>query len=275
MKMIPYLSDYHFAHLKGLTNYINLNITHMCHAAVNSDWHCDDRCDNTNRLYFILDGQAFLCHNGETIALTPGRAYLIPANITYSFYCEEYMEHIFIHFFLNIIPQRDLLSSVQKINSFDMPKASIEAVKDMFYAESIAAAMFFQSYLYYLLFTVISPYDSQINRDIMLYQQYAALYDYIKDNVYADTTVAQVCKNTGYSQRHLSYKFKADTGQTIKAYMTELLLNRLKYMLSFSDMPIRQIAAELHFTDEFYCSRFFRKHMQISPREYRKTHWMK
>lgn len=268
--MEPYISDYSFTHLKNLTNYINLKITHMYHAAVDNDWHCEKRCDNINRLYFILDGKAYLHYNNKTVTLTPGKVYLIPANLTYSYNCDNFMEHIFIHFSMSIIPQKDLLSGIQKIIDFNVPKSEFKSIKKMFYAENIKAAMFFKSYFYSLLFTVISPYDKQISRDIILYKQYHVLYDYITNNLYADTTVSDICKNTGYSQRHISYKFKTDTGQTIKAYITELLVDKLKYMLSFTDIPIKEIASQLHFNDEFYCSRFFKKHMNISPREYRK-----
>lgn len=270
--MIPYRSDISFTQLKDLTNYIHLNITHFYHSAVDSRWRDENRCDNTNRLYFVLDGEAHLYCSGEKIRLMAGGIYLIPANLSYSYCCERYMEHIFVHFFLNIIPQKELLSDIQKVIRFEISAAELESVKEMFYAENVKSAMFFQSYLYHLLFDIMPACEKQVNCDIALYKKYSALYDYIKENLSADMTVAEICKNTGYSQRHLSYKFKTDTGGTIKSYITDLLLDRIKYMLSFTELSIKEIASELHFSDEFYFSRFFRKHMDISPRDYRKIH---
>jgi len=270
--MEPYVSDYSFTDLKELSNYIHLNITHMFHAAVDRNWKNENRCDNINRLYFILDGSGYVYAGGERTKLRPGNAYLIPANICYSYGCDDYMEKLFIHFSLNIIPQKELLSEIGQIIEIKMTVHEIEDMEKIFHNQNITSSLFLKGYLYQMLFKAVSLSDVQIERDICLFKKYQKLYTYITNNLYADTRVAQICQNTGYSQRHISYSFKKDMGQTIKEYITQLLLDEIKHLLIFTDMPIKNISSKLHFTDEFYCSRYFKKHMGISPRDYREMH---
>ena len=110
-----------------------------------------------------------------------------------------------------------------------------------------------------------------MDNDIRLYRKYKELYKYIESNLSARLSVAEVSKNVGYSQTDIGRQFKADTGQTIKEYITELLTEQMKNMLR-RNCPLQQAADELGFSDISYCSKFFTKHMGITPREYVRKH---
>lgn len=249
-----------------------MKITHILHVCVDRDWHDENHCDNINRLYFILNGKGYLIVNNNKIDLLPNHVYLIPANLNYSYGCDEHMEKIFVHFSLCIIPNKELLSDLQKISIFEVDSAKLESLKNIFYKENTQSAMFFKSYLYESLSVISKPIDEQISHDITLYKKYHKLYQYITHNPYADTTIEHICAETGFSRRYISYRFKQDTGQTLKKYLTTLIIDNLKYMLQCTNMSIKDISTELHFNNEFYCSKFFKKHVGISPREYRKKH---
>ena len=116
---------------------------------------------------------------------------------------------------------------------------------------------------------LVSPDSSRVENDIALYRKYASLYQYIENNLYADLTVAEVCRHIGFSQTYIGQKFKADTGSTIKSFITNALIEKLKQLLISTNVPIGGIAEELRFDSESYCSKFFKKHMGISPSRYR------
>ncbi|PIE21347.1 MAG: hypothetical protein CSA64_02410 [Arachnia propionica] len=71
------------------------------------------------------------------------------------------------------------------------------------------------------------------------------------------------------SESHFARKFKAATGQSFISYVTEKRLERAKFMLLHTDKPVLKIAAELCFQPVNYFSRTFKRHVGVSPSEYR------
>lgn len=266
------MEDYNMLELTDLSGYINMKISHIFHVCLDKKWHSENRTDNINRLYFVFDGEAYLTVNGERIDLLPNHIYLIPANLNYSYGCDDYMEKIFVHFSLCIIPNKELLSDMQRVFIFEADSDRMEQIRDMLYKENMQASMFLKSYIYKLLSDISTPIDERICQDVIIFKKYFRLYQYITDNLYADVTIEDICRETGFSRRYISYRFKQDTGQTLKEYFTALIVDRLKYMLQCTNMPVKTISAELRFNNEFYCSKFFKKHTGLSPREFRKKH---
>ena len=62
------------------------------------------------------------------------------------------------------------------------------------------------------------------------------------------------------------------TGLAPLEYQTSLRIRRACHLLSSSDLPIAQIAAETGFDTPAYFARYFRKRLNMSPSEYRMAH---
>lgn len=261
-----------FSYLIDFCNGLKLKITHIYHRTLDNKWNFDNHCHNFNRIYFVLDGHGYLYNDTERVDLEPYNIYIIPANSCYNYRCEEYLEKIFIHFNLCVIPDRDLLSNVKRIVKIKSSKEEMGKIKNICYAETVTSAMFFQDYVRRLVIDIIEPYSEQITNDLKIYKKYERLYKYVEDNLYADTKVADVCSYMGFSQTYIGQQFKADTGQTIKDFMTDMLIEKMKYLFQFSENSIKEVADKLHFNNEFYCSKFFKKHIGISPKEYKRSH---
>ena len=220
----------------------------------------------------MMDGHGYLYNDTERVDLEPYNIYLIPANSCYNYRCENYMEKIFVHFKMYIIPDKDLFSSIKRIVKIKSSQEEIEKIKEICYSESAAAAMFLNNYIYGLAMKLIEPHSDRVESDLKIYKKYERLYKYIEDNLYADTKVSDICKYIGFSQTYIGQRFKEDTGQTIKDFMTDMLIEKMKYMFQISNCSIKEVSERLHFNNEFYCSKFFKKHMGISPREYKRLH---
>lgn len=264
--------NHNFRHLTDLFNYTNIKVSHIFHRGVDCEWHFNNYCHNFNRVYVVLDGSAVLFDDKENITMLPNNIYIIPANHTYSCRCGEYMEKFFFHFTATIIPQNDLLSNLGRIVTMPINNEEIRLLKEMLYSENIKSALFLQNYIRSLILQIIEPRTDKIEKDIAVYLRYEKLYKYIEDNLYADISVAEVCRHIGFSQTYIGQKFKADTGSTIKQYITSAVIERLRYLLLVTTLSIGDIAKKLHFDSESYCSKFFKKHMGISPSEYRRIH---
>lgn len=219
-----------------------------------------------------MDGHGYLHNDKERVDLEPYNIYIIPANSCYNYRCENYMEKIFVHFKMYVIPDKDLFSSIKHIVKIKSSPEEIEKIKEICYSESAVAAMFLNNYIYGLAIKLIEPYSDRVEADLKIYKKYERLYKYIEDNLYADTKVSDICKYIGFSQTYIGQRFKEDTGQTIKDFMTDMLIEKMKYMFQISNCSIKEVSERLHFNNEFYCSKFFKKHMGISPREYKRLH---
>jgi AraC-like DNA-binding protein len=67
-------------------------------------------------------------------------------------------------------------------------------------------------------------------------------------------------------QRHM----KAAFGKSIVELQNEQVIQELKFLLSQSDKPIKQISGEYNFGDESHLNHFFRKHVGMSPSAFRR-----
>lgn len=263
--------NHNFIHLNDICNHLNIKISHIFHRTLDSSWHFDNHTNDYNRLYFILDGHGYLYNEKERIDLVPYNIYLIPANSVYNYRCEEYLEKIFIHFKLNIIPNRDILSRIDKIITLPSTKPEMENIRNTFLKEDLTAAIFCRNIIQNITFKLIMPYAEEIDNDLRIYNKYREIYKYIEKNLSADLSIEQLCKHMGFSQTYLGRQFKSDTGQTIKSYVSDLLTERIKWLLG-SGYSLQSIANEMHFNDLSYCSKFFKKHTGITPREYVQKH---
>lgn len=264
--------NHNFRQLTDLFNYTNIKVSHIFHRSVDNEWRFNNYCHNFNRVYIVLDGEASLFNDTENITMKPNNIYIIPANHEYSCRCDEYMEKFFFHFTATIIPQKDLLSNVNRIAEIPINNEDLNLLREMLYSENIKSALFLQSYIRSLILQIIEPSTDKIENDIAVYRKYEKLYKYIEDNLYADISVAEVCRHIGFSQTYIGQKFKTDTGSTIKQYITSAIVERLRYLLLVTTLSISDIAKELHFDSDSYCSKFFKKHTGISPSEYRYIH---
>lgn len=80
---------------------------------------------------------------------------------------------------------------------------------------------------------------------------------------YAD----QLCIST----RYLSTIAHAMSGHTAKEIIDNQVILEIKFLLQKSSYSIQEIAYRLHFPDQSYLGRFFRKHTGLSPSQFRKN----
>lgn len=78
-------------------------------------------------------------------------------------------------------------------------------------------------------------------------------------------------RKLGISYAHFRRVFRDFFGTPPGAYLLESRIQQAALLLTHTDAPVRAIAAECGFADEFYFSRIFKKHRRLSPKSYRET----
>lgn len=88
------------------------------------------------------------------------------------------------------------------------------------------------------------------------------------------TSIAELAELCHLSPRQLIRAFRAETGETIGAFVQRLTMDRAKTMLSASEKPIGVIAAELGFASAAAFSTAFHRSNGQYPRDYRSMRQM-
>lgn len=73
------------------------------------------------------------------------------------------------------------------------------------------------------------------------------------------------------STRYLSTIVRTIAHSTAKEFIDRSVLLEIKMLLQSTDLSVQEIAYRLHFPDQSYLGRYFKKHTGESPTEYRNT----
>ena len=84
-----------------------------------------------------------------------------------------------------------------------------------------------------------------------------------------DVKVKQLADRFLVSPRHLSRIFKAVTGSTIHSYVQQVRIERAKPLLISTDLPAREIAQMLGFSNASHFSAEFSRRVGCTPSQYR------
>jgi AraC family transcriptional activator of pobA len=73
------------------------------------------------------------------------------------------------------------------------------------------------------------------------------------------------------SHSYLSTTIKKITGQNARDLLNEMVIREAKFLLSSTQYSISEIAYQLHFTDPYTFSKYFKKNADLSPSAFRKA----
>ena len=93
--------------------------------------------------------------------------------------------------------------------------------------------------------------------------------EYINENYDKKLSIEDLADACGLSYSYFSNCFKRTFGDTPKGYITNLRLNKAKYYLTETALPIKEIASKCGFAHFNTFTSAFKKYVGVSPREYR------
>ena len=93
-------------------NAINLKLHSFGRAIVNTEWQGYVQNPTVSRLYYIINGSAYISYGQTKVDLCAGNWYLLPANLSFHFNCLSEMEHLYFHITLSGHDEIDLLGSL-------------------------------------------------------------------------------------------------------------------------------------------------------------------
>lgn len=81
-------------------------------------------------------------------------------------------------------------------------------------------------------------------------------------------TLEEMARLSGYSPSRFSCLYTAAFGKSPKAELLEVRITKATQMLQYSDLSVSTVAAACGFQSLYYFSKYFRKHMGVSPSQW-------
>jgi two-component system response regulator YesN len=102
-------------------------------------------------------------------------------------------------------------------------------------------------------------------------KQVLAIKNYIAKNYMSDgLSISDISGYLHMSASHVCTIFKQETGDTINNYLTAYRLNKAKQYLRETLLTVAEISVKVGYRDNSYFGRIFRKHIGMTPNDYRK-----
>jgi AraC-like DNA-binding protein len=82
---------------------------------------------------------------------------------------------------------------------------------------------------------------------------------------------SRMARREGMSLTSLRRSFRAATGRSLHAFRLDCRIGEARRLLGETDLPLKQIAAALAYSDVFFFSRQFAQHVGVPPGAYRRS----
>lgn len=95
--------------------------------------------------------------------------------------------------------------------------------------------------------------------------------EYIDEWYMKDISLDDVSRQMNLSPYYFSKLFKEETGENFIEYLTRLRINKAKLLLADKEKSMKEICAEVGYSDPNYFSRIFKKSVGVTPTEFREA----
>lgn len=99
-----------------------------------------------------------------------------------------------------------------------------------------------------------------------------AVCDYLNAHIAQEVKIETLAAMVFISPSRLAHLFKNELGQTVYAWRETQRINRARWLIQSTSLPLNKIALSVGYSDPVYFTRLFRKHNGIPPGEYRKRY---
>ena len=250
-------------------------VSHNYH--INPELH-PSRLMKDHDIFYVVDGYCSVRLEDEELHINPGEIAVLPANHPHYAY-KHYRANthtIFIHF--------TFCEGDHKMGENETAPKNAIIVKSSVHARSPLIFHYFQELerIYWseishrelrcsaiICLLLMEMHNSHKNQVIKQDQIILELLSLITDHPQRFYTISELANEANISPKSLSYRFKAETGQTVHQYQLNKKLNQVAALLrSEFFTKLKSLADNFGFYDEFHLSSSFKKKFGISPKEF-------
>lgn len=220
-------------------------------------------------LIILLSGKMKITVDNCVFELNERDALLVFPNQIHSFHSVK-SEHILCIFAPDLVQEYSsrLVGKVPQDNLFVPDLYLVNALHNLNAASTT-------TYKKGILYSLCAQFDQnkkyetrQTDRDGLL----SKIFTFVEECFSTDCSLKKLADKTGYDYAYLSRTFKNIVGISYNNYVNHYRLSHACYLMRNTDYPIIQCALESGYESVRSFNRNFKKHLGMSPKEYRKSH---
>lgn len=259
-----------------LNEFLTLRVSHA--ACGRFQWSGRNRYP-VNRLFFVLEtgsagGGTIVNHSadGQTLTLSKNRFYFMPLDLDLKFEFRSGLTIAAFHFNLELFSGYDVFTGERRCRGdaddlglgrlfrrMDRKEGELEATATLKGIAFLAAGRF------------IRQNREGLERRSRIRERYENLLLFIRREADAQTTIVDLAAVADTPRDALSRSFPLDMGVTLKTYLDRQIVRKAMESLASGGKRAVDVAEELNFNNQYYFSRFFKKHTGVTPGRFRAT----
>jgi len=226
---------------------------------------------------YTVSGQGYLRYKGKSYIVRPGQAFFIHC-MDYQFYrtdTEQLWEIVWVHFeggaSRAYYEQFQLADEpVITLNPFSsIPSTLNELIQLQKQQDSRTEWLSSQAIILLLTDLVLHILGRSLPRFLPEYILQVQIF--LKDQLHLKITLDHLSTRFSISKFHLAREFKVFTGLTPNDYLLNLRINKAKELLSYTTMPILEIARQVGIENVSHFINQFKKQENTTPLSFRKA----
>lgn len=230
---------------------------------------------SVNRMFFPLENpngsENFISDSFRRFTLCPGKMYFVPAFLPARFQLDNQLFFLSIQTNLEIFPGVELFSGCPRMLEIPTPRESTTLLElfdshssDQLYQNAVKAG----SLVFSISVQLLDYYAPEDFWKPLALRKYADLTEYLSQHGTALTSVADLAREKRFSRENFTRHFSADTGITPKQLIDRFVIGRCLALIG-QGYSFKEISYLMRFRDEFAFSRYFKRNMGESPRDWR------
>ena len=221
------------------------------------------------RLLFCLDcGEGtFLEDDGKVICFERGKWLLIPPFLEVR-HRHNNSRHLSLHFSYSLLRGMDILSGMKRVRHASAPEL-LDMVEKMSPDEPLRFLNAANLIVRAVLEKLMPLPETGICNNFKLIR-YRRLTEWLHLALDPHVSVAEMARVMKLSEQTFARKFAADTGLTPRRFNENIIIDHAVMLLADGSLSVKEIAEKLHFSNEYYFSRFFKRCMNLPPGKFRK-----
>ncbi len=222
-------------------------------------------------LIYVTDGIFSTEINGTVYDLKKGGVVLFPPKYKYHYWGEPPSKYLCAHFTGSHVEKilTDLGFPLEPYALESDFSAKIKSLFDKMIEQDITNAPYLQYSLSCLLEEILLTIAIKRAKSSG-YHTLKNSIKYIHANYTGKIKIPELAKLEGLSNSRYIALFSKEMGKTPSEYILNLRLDRACELLLTTDMEISSIGADSGYSDQYFFSKIFKKHIGVSPQEYRK-----
>lgn len=151
---------------------------------------------------------------------------------------------------------------------YDLINAKIQQKDHIYHKEMMLVLL--QAFFYDItnsLHKYVLTEDDMLRQGDLLFQKFIKL---LSTSIQKDRFVSDYGKKLNVTPKYLSTVCKNISGKTASAWISEYLIEDIKYRLKYSTKSIKEIAMDLDFPSISFFGKYVKAHLGMSPTDYRK-----